>query len=172
MRLSSGHFRHSRSRLNATLIGVVEMPRGVGPTGGKGSSSSRISSPSIVGSTLMATRSTGASGLASASHSAGSGTGKNEIVERVIDIDLVAEIGPLLALTDEDNVRRIHQRGAGHRLRDADHLHALDKRRMHSLVNRHLIEKAGEPLGIIILAVHPVLRCYLGCQSIRLQHSS
>jgi hypothetical protein len=36
----------------------------------------QLRSPSIVGSTLMATRSTGASGLASASHSAGSGTGK------------------------------------------------------------------------------------------------
>ena len=64
--------------LNASLIGVVEIPRGVGPTGGKGSSSSRISSPSapsIVGSTLMATRSTGALGAGTASHSAGSGTG-------------------------------------------------------------------------------------------------
>ena len=59
---------------NSSLIGVVEMPRGVGPTGGKGSSISSSISPSIVGSTLMATRSKGCSGLAVHSHSAGSGT--------------------------------------------------------------------------------------------------
>jgi hypothetical protein len=28
---------------------------------------------------------------------------------------------------------------------------------MRSLVNRHLIEKAGEPLAIVTQAVHPVL---------------
>jgi hypothetical protein len=62
--------------LNSSLIGVVEIPRGVVPTGGKGSSISRSISPSIVGSTFMATRSTGSLGLASHSHSAGRGTDK------------------------------------------------------------------------------------------------
>jgi hypothetical protein len=80
MRLSSGDLRHSRSRItappSAALIGVEEMPRGVGATGGTGSSISSIISPSSVGSTVMASRSTGASGLASVSHSAGSGTDK------------------------------------------------------------------------------------------------
>ena len=59
---------------SSSLIGVEEMPRGVGPTGGEGSSISSSISPSIVGSTLMASRSKGSSGLASVSHSAGIGT--------------------------------------------------------------------------------------------------
>jgi aryl-alcohol dehydrogenase-like predicted oxidoreductase len=49
---------------NYSLIGVVEMPIGAGPTGGKGSSISSSISPSMVGSALMATRSKGSSGLA------------------------------------------------------------------------------------------------------------
>src|SRR5436190_1094079 len=40
MRLSRGDLRHSRSRtaapLNSSLIGVVQMPRDIGPTGGRG----------------------------------------------------------------------------------------------------------------------------------------
>ncbi len=65
--------------LSSSVIGVEDIPRGVGPTGGGDSSISSIISPSIVGSTLMA-RSKGSSGLASVSHSAGSGTDKTRVL--------------------------------------------------------------------------------------------
>ena len=87
-------------------------------------------------------------------------------------IDLAAEIGPLPALADDEDLRLIDHRGPGHRLRDAGHLHAFDERPMHPLVNGHLIEEAGEPLAIVTLAVHLVLRSCWGFQRIRLQNSA
>ena len=87
-------------------------------------------------------------------------------------VDLAAEIGPLPALADDEDLRLIDHRGPGHRLRDAGHLHAFDERPMRPLVHRHLVEEAGEPLAIVALAVHPVLRSCWGSQRIRLRNSA
>ena len=75
--------------LISSLIGAVEMPRGIGLTGSNCSSISRSISPSIVGSTLIVTRSKGSSGLGLPLALHRQRHGQNEIVERVIDVDLI-----------------------------------------------------------------------------------
>src|SRR4051794_28425629 len=61
---------------SSAVIGVEEMPRGVPPGGANESSISRSISPTSVASTSIVTMRTGSPGLASASHSAGSGTAR------------------------------------------------------------------------------------------------
>ena len=43
---------------------------------------------------------------------------------------------------------------------------------MHPLVNGHLVEEAGEPLAIVALAVHPVLRSCWVLHRIRIRNSA
>jgi len=74
---------------------------------------------------------------------------QNQIIVCVVSVERAAEIGPLPALADDEDLRLIDHRGARHRLRDARHLDTFDERSLRPLVYGHLVEKAGEPPAIV-----------------------
>jgi len=94
--------------------------------------------------------------------------GQNEIIERVVNIDLVTEIGSFTALADDDDHGLINGRGTGTGFRVPNHPHALDRRLLDSLLKSDLIKKADKPLAVLVLAVHWSLLFWSGNHRIRI----